>query len=117
MKEINSLAINNIESYIDKGYPILWTMYSNSAVEKAYQFSAANRKNAPSADAWKRALKKVSSSSSTDGAHALLIIGYNKNTDEIAVSNSWGDKFIEPQWIPIKVAKKASQGYLVVFKP
>jgi hypothetical protein len=52
------------------------------------------------------------------GAHACLIIGYNKITGELAVSNSWGAAENAPSWIPIKAAEKASQcnGFVLIPK-
>ena len=117
MKEFSTVSVKNVARHIDDGHPVMWMMYSNNAVKSAYTFSRTNRKKAASPAEWKRSLKKLSTSSSSDGPHALLIIGYNEKTDEIAVTNSWGAAYIEPQWIPMKVARKASQNHLVVFAP
>ena len=34
-------------------------------------------------------------------AHACMIIGYNKATNEIAVSDSWGPSYAE-RWVPVE---------------
>ncbi|HAQ58492.1 MAG TPA: hypothetical protein DCR32_05680, partial [Opitutae bacterium] len=49
-------------------------------------------------------------------AHACMIIGYNKATGEIAVSDSWGPAYNE-RWISVEQAEQVSQGsiYLVSF--
>lgn len=49
-------------------------------------------------------------------AHACMIVGYNAETDEIAVSDSWGPNYVE-RWIPIDQAEQVSQGsiYLIGF--
>lgn len=117
MKIFSDVSVKSVAKHIDKGHPVMWMMYSTSKLQQVYSFSRMNRQKAASPDEWKRALKKVSVSSSTEGPHALLIIGYNKHTDEIAVSNSWGNAHIAPLWIPVKVARKVSQEYLVVFEP
>jgi hypothetical protein len=42
-----------------------------------------------------------------------LIIGYNKATGEIAISDSWGPRFAE-RWITVEEATAVSQGFLQV---
>lgn len=113
---LSGLSISSVSRYIDKGYPVFWIMYSTEELNKVYAFSTANRKNAASPEAWKRALKKVSIPADDEGPHMCLIVGYNRKTDEIAVTNSWGDRHIIPIWIPLKVAKKVSRE-LLVFTP
>ena len=46
-----------------------------------------------------------------------LIVGYNEETMEIAVSNSWGDKELTPAWIKLKSALRVSQGMSLVLMP
>jgi len=41
-------------------------------------------------------------------AHVVLIIGYNKDTNEIAFSDSWGERYKE-RWITITEAEQVSQ--------
>ena len=117
IKRFSEVSVKNVSRHIDNGLPVVWLMYSTGDLQAVYKFSTLNRGKASSPEQWKRTLKKVSVSNSTDGSHALLIIGYNKQTDEIAVSNSWGQAHIAPLWIPMKVAKKVSQKYLFVFEP
>ena len=40
--------------------------------------------------------------------HACLIIGYNKATNEIAITDSWGPRFTE-RWVLAEAAQKISQ--------
>jgi hypothetical protein len=40
-----------------------------------------------------------------------LIVGYNEQTDELAVSDSWGQQF-ERCWVPVKLANWANHGGL-----
>ena len=49
-------------------------------------------------------------------AHVCLITGYNEDTGEIAVSDSWGPEF-EERWISVEHAEQVSQGtfYLINF--
>ncbi|MFM9167852.1 MAG: hypothetical protein ACKOQ9_05970, partial [Verrucomicrobiota bacterium] len=46
-------------------------------------------------------------------AHMCMIIGYNKDTGEIAVSDSWGDQFAE-RWILGTEAGQVSPGQFLV---
>ena len=48
--------------------------------------------------------------------HACLIIGYNEDTGEIAVSDSWGAEY-EERWVSAEHAQQVSQGliYLISF--
>lgn len=118
LAKFSDLSIKNIARHIDKGRPILWTMYSTAELNKYYAFSRANRQKFNDPEKWKRNLKRVSVPRRTTGEHVCLIIGYNAVTDEIAVTNSWGNAHIAPIWIPVKVAKKVSQnGTMYVFHP
>ena len=49
--------------------------------------------------------------------HICLIVGFNEETGEIAVSNSWGDQENEPAWIPLKLALCVSQKTTFVLVP
>jgi hypothetical protein len=48
--------------------------------------------------------------------HICMIIGYNEQTEELAVSDSWGKKF-ELRWVPLGVADWASSGKLFMILP
>lgn len=45
-----------------------------------------------------------------------MIVGYNKATQEVAVSDSWGPEF-ERRWVPIGVADWASAGSIFMILP
>jgi hypothetical protein len=42
------------------------------------------------------------------GAHICLIIGYNADSDEIAISNSWGAGY-EIHWVSLRDAEVVTQ--------
>ena len=115
-QQFGELSVREISRHIDRGNPVMWLMFSTGELNEVYRFSAANRGKSASPDEWRRRLKRVSVHGGSDGAHACLIIGYNRITDEIAVSNSWGPHWAV-RWIPVKVARKLSQGALMVFFP
>ncbi len=115
MNVIKDFSIKNIARNINKGYPVFWTIDKNPG--QAYNFSLKNREKAATPEIWNRMLKKFSVKSFSKSDHVLLIIGYNEKTNEIAVSNSWGANHIKPTWIPLKIARKVSNGNLLVFSP
>lgn len=113
MKVYKDLSMNTIIQNIDNGYPLFWTI--DGDLNKVYSFSGANRSKAASPDAWKRMLKNFSVNDFPSCGHVLLIIGYNRKTGEIAVSNSWGNT--KPQWVEFRYAKRVSRAGTVVFSP
>ena len=113
----SDLSIKNIAQHIDKGHPIIWCMYSTRELAELYDFSKKNRPESPDPQSWERTLKRISIPRRTYGEHVCLIIGYNHETDEIAVSNSWGRRHIPPRWIPVKAARKVSQNLMLVIRP
>ena len=70
------------------------------------------------AAAWKKTLaesrkgQKPLQLSRTEG-HMCMIVGYNKETGEIAVSDSWGPEF-EERWIHATEANQVSFGMCMV---
>jgi hypothetical protein len=119
LKQIRFSAVStkNVARFIDQGYPVMWAMFSTRELMEVYTFSIQNRPRAASQSAWIRTIKKLSVPRKEDGAHICLIIGYNRETDEIGISNSWGAGHIKPIWIPVKVANRISQKELLVFQP
>ncbi len=113
--EISGLSIRSISRNIDRGYPIVWQMYSTRELEEVYSFSFANRRNAATPAEWKRTLRQIDIPRGNDRGHVCLIVGYNRETDEIAVTNSWGQSHIAPRWIPVKVAQKVSRQLIVLY--
>lgn len=49
------------------------------------------------------------------GGHICLIIGYNKQTGEIAISDSWGARFAE-RWVPVANMEAASNGNMNIIR-
>lgn len=110
------LSIKTISKYIDKGVPVLWSMYHNDSYFYVVKKSRTERERFENLKMWLRSLRRHRVRS-RGAAHVCLIIGYNKETDEIAVSNSWGDNEIKPGWVPLKFARKVSQGTCCVLVP
>jgi hypothetical protein len=121
MKELNDeIKVRTIQKYIDKGLPIIWTMFSSDAYNQYANQQTKDRKAVTDWSAWAKTTKSNARSTELlkdmQSAHACLIIGYNKETGEIAVSDSWGPSYNE-RWISAEQAEQVSQGalYLISF--
>ncbi|WP_269536981.1 C39 family peptidase [Cerasicoccus fimbriatus] len=108
------LKSRSVAKYIDAGQPILWTLYSTREFNDIANAITQERAGYPSIDAWEKVLKdKLRSQEELqpdiETGHICMIIGYNPETDEIAVSDSWGPHYAE-RWIPAELAENVSQG-------
>lgn len=111
------MKMRDIARQIDKGVPIMWTLYSTDGFndtankrtkERAGMTNAADWKAKITAEAAANPLRK-----DKETGHVVLIIGYNKETNEIAFSDSWGERYKE-RWISIDEAQQVSQNYFYV---
>lgn len=135
-KEINDATSNILHSYgrklsrcgekpnlktvaqqIDKGLPILWTLRSTPSFQNEANDNTARRNGKEV-----KPRKSGQTEDTTAGGHMCLIIGYNKKTGEIAISDSWGPRFTE-RWISQEEAEKvsgtiedSSSGILTIFQ-
>ncbi len=118
LKEIccGEVNINVIKKYVDQGIPLMWVMFVNPEYEKIRIDSRRYRTKAESPEAWKKVIRRYRVPAS-GGPHICLIVGYNETTNEIGVSNSWGDIELIPTWVPLKIAKRVSQKETFVFLP
>ena len=85
------LNFRQVAKIIDQGYPLMWTMFSGSEYMARAQQSTAERSMVGNFADWiarTRKLKKLRGAQ--EGAHICLIVGYNPESKELAVSNSWG---------------------------
>lgn len=106
------LKLREIARFIDKGVPVMWCLYSTKEFNDTANKRTAARKDVKDWADWKA---KVTAESATNSlpkdketGHVVLIIGYNKDTNEIAFSDSWGERFKE-RWITIPEAEQVSQ--------
>ena len=111
------IKLKELQKHIDKGVPVIWTLFSTADFNKTANARTKDRKEVSEWSAWKT---KVTAEAAASGlmkdktsGHAVLIIGYNKDTNEIAFSDSWGEKYME-RWITIKEANLVSQNYFYV---
>ena len=116
MKQLQKpISIRSVRKYIDKGLPLIWTMYSSKTYNQYANQRTQDRKAVTNWNAWAKTTKTSARATELNhdstAAHACLITGYNKATGEIAVSDSWGPTYNE-RWISAEQAEQVSQGYL-----
>lgn len=112
-----AIDIRTVQKHIDKGLPIIWTMFSTKEYNEYSDKHTLARLDVTDWDSWEKTTKSKSRNTELQQdlstAHACLIIGYNKETNEIAVSDSWGPSYAE-RWIPAEQAEQVSQGAIYV---
>ncbi len=121
MKAIkDEIEVRTVKKHIDKGLPLIWTMFSSNQYNNFVNKRSKDRMSASDWEAWedrsKSEARNMNLVKDISSAHACMIIGYNKETDEIAVSDSWGPDFAI-RWVPAAQAEQVSQGtlYLIEF--
>ena len=93
MRDSGSLSRRTLVKQVDRGIPVVWFHYSTEAFRQRIDFSLNSRRRATQ-EGWKKILagqKRIRRR--TEDAHVALIIGYNRDTDEFAISNTWGDRY------------------------
>lgn len=105
----------DVSRFIDRGLPLMWPMSSTPEYNDAVNSRAHQRREiSTDSDEWKKTLSSARKAARKikkypEAAHICMIIGYNKKTDEIAVSDSWGPDFAE-RWITPEEAAAVSFG-------
>tara|TARA_R110002096_G_scaffold308757_1_gene503272 strand:+ start:1831 stop:3282 length:1452 start_codon:yes stop_codon:yes gene_type:complete len=109
--ETGELKMRDIQRSIDDGIPIIWACYSTSEFNKTSSERTKLRKTEP----WSsyQSLTAAAAESPAlypdrDKGHVVIIMGYNKDTNEIAFSDSWGERYLE-RWITVPEAEQVSQ--------
>lgn len=121
MKEFGGeIKLRTVKKYIDEGLPIIWTMFSSPDYNNFVNKRTIERLSVKDWEAWegrsKNEARDINLRKDFMSAHACMIIGYNKATDEIAVSDSWGPSY-SVRWVPVEQIEQVSQGsiYLIDF--
>lgn len=109
--------IRFIRGYIDQGIPLMWTLLVPRDFYMSLSARAKQRREVTDWNAWKKRLQATRVSADAlrkniEGAHICMIIGYNKNTGEIATSDSWGAGF-EERWMTEAEAEAIGAQYLL----
>lgn len=109
MTNLSGFSINSISTVVDKGIPICWALFSPDPYIKRMLENTDKRQSESDFNAYCKFLKEQPKlPKKLDGAHLCLIIGYNKKSKELAVSNSWGERF-EITWVRFEDAKQVSR--------
>ena len=121
MKEVGGeIKLRTVKKYIDKGLPIIWTLFSSRQYNSFVNKRTVERQSVNDWEAWKDRSKNeardINLIKDFRSAHACMIIGYNNTTAEIAVSDSWGPSYAV-RWMPVDQIEQVSQGsiYLIDF--
>lgn len=114
------LNVANVSRYIDRGIPIMWGMFSTDDYNKATMSRMKDRTGMTDTKAWGETLQAARKDArkfqpDKGTGHACLIIGYNKDTGELCVSDSWGAKFKE-RWITEEEAQAVTQNDFFVIE-
>lgn len=121
-RKIESASIKidpaSVAKYIDRGLPIMWVMYSTKAYNDLANERTKEREGMSDVAAWKKTLAESRKGQkplqpNRDEGHMCMIVGYNKETGEVAVSDSWGPAF-EERWVHGAEATQISQGTVMV---
>ena len=113
------LTAAGVAPFVDRGLPIMWTMFSTDDYNKAADSRSGDRRVMTDPKAWADSLKGARAAAKKFredklSGHACLIIGYNKATRELCVSDSWGPAYKE-RWIAEEEAQAVSQnGFYVI---
>ncbi len=98
LEEIDDpLGIETVAEIIDEGMPVMWSFATSM------RFQIETTRNTARRNGKKLDVKKEPDLNAGYDGHICLIIGYNKKTGEIAISDSWGPKFTE-RWFPAGLA-------------
>ena len=104
-------SVSGVARYLDEGRPIVWGLYSTRAFNELSSSLTEARQATTDWTKWKKTVASADIAALGPdrlSAHACLIIGYNRATNEIAFTDSWGPRFAE-RWVPLAAAQKISQ--------
>ena len=115
-----SLDLPKLQSYFEKGIPLIWAMYIDPELDRDLTARMQSRPTAEAA-AWRESLEPKRKAArhlrkNPDNAHVCLLVGCNRATQELATSDSWGPEFAE-RWITLEEARALSQGDLGAIVP
>ena len=112
-----TMQLANFTDKIDRGLPVMWGMFVVDQLNSDLSDRMADRGVFAAPDgleAYNKVLQPARFAApqirtDRNNAHMCLIIGYNKKSNELAISDSWGPNFAE-RWITVEEAQAISQG-------
>ena len=109
VRSAGRLSKGTIAGFVDRGLPLMWFHYSTVEFRQRIDHSIASRGRA-TPEGWRKQLRRQRLvKRSTQGAHIALIIGYNKKSGEVAISNSWGERH-RIAWVRFQDMEQVNQG-------
>lgn len=107
------LTFNKIRQSVDRGVPMLWTMFSTPEYMSRMRINSLERQDGSDSATHAKRLDALAplafdAQRARAFAHICLIVGYNMKTKEICVSNSWGESLSE-LWVRFDDALIVSQ--------
>lgn len=116
---LRRMDLHNIAHYIDQGIPILWQLDSTEAFNTLANRQTNARRTIRDPREWERKVEEFRSLAervqpNRARGHIAMIIGYNRETREIAVSDSWGPAY-EKRWITLEAAEPVSRDFHVIY--
>lgn len=110
-----------VAKFIDEGLPVMWAMFSTKEFNAAADGRIEDRKTMTDAGAWGESLEEAREASEdwpkdAKSGHVCMIIGYNEQSGEVALSDSWGPEFVE-RWVTIEEAEAVSQDRFYLIRP
>ncbi|MFV0338663.1 MAG: C39 family peptidase [Chthoniobacterales bacterium] len=116
----SKVDVRSVAKAINEGKPIMWTMYSMDEINERLKHRMKQRETTTDWEGWAKSLDSYRKTArklkiDKDRGHVCMIIGYNKDTDEVAVSDSWGSAFAE-RWMTVEEAEAVSQGEFYIIE-
>lgn len=107
-----------IGEWIEAGIPVLWAINTSAKIDRLINERTRARSRVNDWAQWRESLKPARRAArdlgrAGDAGHVCLITGFNPETGEIALSDSWGPGY-EERWITKEEAAAISQGAMVV---
>ena len=112
---INPLRMRTVKRYIDEGVPIMWQMCSLPAYNTIANTRTQTRKRVTD---WESYAMNIAEEAKVHAKrmerqkanfHVCMIIGYNEATQELAVSDSWGERYAI-RWVHLEEAAAVGNG-------
>ena len=107
-------TFKELKRFIDSGIPILWGLHSTESFNELANDRTTRRRKSE-IDTWKKEISDASKEIRnlpkphlSEARHICIIHGYNKETEEIAFTDSWGEYYKE-RWVGADEASHYSQ--------
>jgi hypothetical protein len=113
------LSLTKIKYYIDQGLPVMWTLSSTQTFNDKVNAWNEKRAEVQDQDRWLEICAEEEkyiqdrNEPPMQAGHMCLIIGYNEVSEEICISDSWGEEFAR-RWVLIEEAATVSRDIFYV---